>query len=500
MKTRVERGEDWVPPRNTFKSEESRYISPVPMEEGGNGQSRLSVQRVLSSIPGSNTIQRRINPGNLPFGAIKTWDAKSFNLKPEGAMGQSETVQQQAMAKTKELPSSGTGPIQLRDFGKFPSKDTIDVDKVGEEEGGIRLVPEESARPDDVPLVLPYREAMHRLHNAVLILEKADRSGEPDPAPSTSVLRVFIVKIQSDAKGLAKNFKKKMRDLTKDTSVDTLKDEYIEGMEALAASVNEQAEIGEAAIGTHGYLAADTTLKEEGTTLWRDRWLKAKLAVNNAMTGLWRKWKGFLKKSAADNNPEGVDPLGWKARIPGEDWDLFYGGSLAKGYKGPPKQHVRFLASKFDVDANMDAPAIAEYLISKGEKVDRGQLDPEKYPETRVKKMDGEMDKAVKVNLVSEGLAKDATEVNDMISEPFETRVNASEALTGDAGVEVKRSMDEQDVRDLVTNMRHTDPHKLAVILDKLKDTDLVADGHLQDTRTFEDHEIALIARAVAEA
>lgn len=37
--------------------------------------------------------------------------------------------------------------------------------------------------------------------------------------------------------------------------------------------------------------------------------------------------------------------------------------SLAKGYKGPPKQHFRFDPTDFDVDANLYAPALAEYAV-----------------------------------------------------------------------------------------------------------------------------------------
>lgn len=45
--------------------------------------------------------------------------------------------------------------------------------------------------------------------------------------------------------------------------------------------------------------------------------------------------------------------------------DVTYIGSLARGYKGPPKQHVRFDPASFDVDANLDAPVLADYAKSK---------------------------------------------------------------------------------------------------------------------------------------
>ena len=58
-----------------------------------------------------------------------------------------------------------------------------------------------------------------------------------------------------------------------------------------------------------------------------------------------------------------------RARLPHVDLsggvgELDYIGSLATGFKGPPKQQIRFNPDKFDVDANLPAPPLAKYAIA----------------------------------------------------------------------------------------------------------------------------------------
>jgi hypothetical protein len=218
-----------------------------------------------------------------------------------------------------------------------------------------------------------------------------------------------------------------------------------------------------------GYKKMAGNIQTEGPSLWRTQWLKTKRAVNTAITGLWGTWKEALKLRAitnkGDNLPNSpVNIQNWRNQVNGENWRISYGGSLVKGYKGPPKQNTRFLASNFDVDANMDAPAIAEYLINVRHKtVDRGQLDP-RGANTDIEQMDTAMDLAVKDGLVSAGIAPNLAAANSIVSEPFETRVNAPANIGHGANAEVTRSANEQAARDRLTSVRNTHPQLIPAI------------------------------------
>jgi hypothetical protein len=106
---------------------------------------------------------------------------------------------------------------------------------------------------------------------------------------------------------------------------------------------------------------------EEGTELWREAWRRAILQVNRVLQRLWPPAKtkvlGFIEEQKAKHPT--VD-------LSGPVGELDYIGSLATGFKGPPKQQVRFDPAKFDVDANLTAVPLAKYLV----KIEK--LEPER--------------------------------------------------------------------------------------------------------------------------
>jgi hypothetical protein len=248
-----------------------------------------------------------------------------------------------------------------------------------------------------------------------------------------------------------------------------LRDGYVKGMERLTLELNGVYAEEFFTLRRQGYKKMAGNIQTEGPALWRTQWLKTKRAVNTAITGLWGTWKAALKQRAITNKGDGLPntPANretWRNQVNGENWRISYGGSLAKGYKGPPKQNTRFLAANFDVDANMDAPAIAEYLINVHHKtVDRGQLNPD-GANTNIDQMDTAMDNAVKNELVSAGVAPNRAAANAIVSEPFETRVNAPAGLQHGANTEVTRSANEQAARDRLTSVRNTHPQLIPAI------------------------------------
>lgn len=382
------------------------------------------------------------------------------------------------------------------DFAKSPANENINPDAVGEDNNGIRTVPEGEGRPDDVPLINEYRTAMHKLHNVVLVLKKSDRSEEEhdveNPVPSTEDLLQEINDIQHDAKDLAKRHKTSMRNLSSDTATGGLRTTYEDDMRALTDRLNRAADAGERVIQENNYLNGEGTLGEVGDKLWRKQWLTTKRAVDTAMTALWNPWKATLKGKAKTNIGDDSEDADWASRVDRENWKISYGGSLAKGYKGPPKQNTRFMASNFDVDANMDAPAIAEFLINDQNKtIDRGQLDP-RGSNTRIEDMDTAMDQQVKQEMVKAKVVPNMGAADEVVSEPFETRINAPDNLGEDAMVEVNRSKAEQAVRDKLTDVRNRDRTKLQAIMTALGHQNLIQNNAL-DTKVLSTAEIQTV-------
>jgi hypothetical protein len=356
------------------------------------------------------------------------------------------------------------------DFAKGGTNTAINPDVVGEEDGGIRVVDPAEARPDDVPLMQGYRLAMHKVHNVALVLEEANKNdGKKMGKSSAAALNKKMSDIQKEAKNLAKTYKAEMRNLSNRARVAVLRDGYVKGLERLTLELNGVYAEEFFTLRRQGYKKMAGNIQTEGPSLWRTQWLKTKRAVDTAITGLWGTWKEALKLRAitnkGDNLPNSpVNIQNWRNQVNGENWRISYGGSLAKGYKGPPKQNTRFLASNFDVDANMDAPAIAEYLINVRHKtVDRGQLDP-RGANTDIEQMDTAMDLAVKDGLVSAGIAPNLAAANSIVSEPFETRVNAPANIGHGANAEVTRSANEQAARDRLTSVRNTHPQLIPAI------------------------------------
>jgi hypothetical protein len=90
---------------------------------------------------------------------------------------------------------------------------------------------------------------------------------------------------------------------------------------------------------------------KEGTDVWRSAWHDTIFHVNKTLKGLWPDAKNQLKSFVREKNCGDPEKIG----------ELDYIGSLAKGYKGPPKQHIRFNPKDFDVDANLEAPPLSSY-------------------------------------------------------------------------------------------------------------------------------------------
>lgn len=415
-----------------------------------------------------------------------TTQAPSTKYTPFAVAQRSGSVPVSAGPSAYTKPTGNKKARQLRaaspvvqmappDYAQYNTNKKVDPDVIGEKKGGIREIDQKAARPDDVPLHQAYRLAMHRLHDSVLIMEAL---GDAPKGYDPKMIRASMVSVQKRAKQAAKDFKADMRDLSSKTTKEDLQKKYKLRMDRLSIFMIMMLMPIAQWLAKKG-LKTPKDVKGVGETLWRQRWLTTKKAVDTAMDAQWGSWKPGLKMLAKYNQGvPSMKPSVWAAQVDKEKWGLYYGGSLMKGYKGPPKQNTRFLASSFDVDANMEAPSIAEYLINvKKKKVDRGQLDPAGV-NTGIELMDKAMDKQVKAEMVKAKLVKDTSEADEVVSEPFETRVNATNVGI-DASKEVHRSKAEQDARDWLTSVRKDHPERMPFIDWMLKNVGLEKDGSL---------------------
>ncbi|WP_289659376.1 eCIS core domain-containing protein [Flavobacterium panacagri] len=498
------------------------------------------------------------NTANLSLNSIneKTLQLKSKNKdkKKEKAIAYQERQDQKAGIREYGREGYELKVINGEEnvFTKFPPNKEIDPNIIGEHEGGIRVDVAESkpskskdkaiayhekqerkagireygregydlrvingeerditpiniaeTRPDDVPLLQKFRIETHSLHNIMLIFKHTPIESKQGQSISAETINIKLIEIQSEAKKLAKNYKTDMRDLRSVKRVKKLRDKYTLGMEVLTRKLIVMREEAYKELPQNIKKSGSKNLDINGTEIWRKDWLKTKTAIDNALGNLWGRWQTKLKVRARKNygllsKPVALNRAKWNKQVANEKWSIYYGGSLAKGYKGPPKQNTRFLASNFDVDANMDAPSISEYLINKkGKKVDRGQLDP-KGADTDIENMDIAMDKEVKNELIKSKMVPDMESVNQIITEQFETRVNASKGLSDEVTQEVQRGENEQNVRDKLTGIRKTNPKKMKEIGKRLQNQNLLKDNSL-DPRVLTEDEIKLVDQIIQE-
>lgn len=119
----------------------------------------------------------------------------------------------------------------------------------------------------------------------------------------------------------------------------------------------------------------EDVLKNRGYEIWRDKWYNAIWTVNSILKEEWENKKASIEDWRPEKIPFANVPKGSPTAKIG---NLDYIGSLAKGYKGIPKQQIHFTPECFDVDANIDAPLLAAYAISEKEPIERGHVKADK--------------------------------------------------------------------------------------------------------------------------
>ena len=372
--------------------------------------------------------------------------------------------------------------FQLTSYSKYTPNENIDPDKTGMD--GIHVLEEKYKRPDDVPPCEKYRLAIHKLMNSINILEISVDPKEKLFQEYLKREKNNVLEIQKSAKKYAVEYKKAMRDLGSDATVKTIQQAYMNQMALLTDQINlkfkelqdffnsrlplEQSDGKPPKWKKEDFmLDGNAELKVIGTDIWRNNWLTIKGCIDDAINSIWPDHQTKIKNQAVRNLSEEISEP--QIGVQEEPWKLSYIGSLAKGYKGPPKQNTRFFSESFDVDANLDAPSVAYYLILRGGNIDRGQLIPTK--ETLVPSMDKDINNAIIKKLVKK-LGKEEADIKEILSEDFETRVNVpdKEKINAFSSAEkIKKAITdserEQEVRDKITRLRYTSPQNMSKIL-----------------------------------
>ncbi|MGA8432357.1 MAG: DUF4157 domain-containing protein [Candidatus Sulfotelmatobacter sp.] len=223
--------------------------------------------------------------------------------------------------------------------------------------------PKAKLRSDDAPLIATFKQQYNKLDswNIFIHANHPDLVAEFESRFQLEKQRIVWIE---ELKQLTKLYKESFRDL-KNTDTDAYQALYeFEVGEVMQGKIDKMVhDIASWYKIKTGSPESESDIIEEvhkeGTELWRAAWRRAILQVNRVLSRLWPPAKTsilvWLGRERAKN--PGVN-------LSGPVGDLDYIGSLSTGYKGPPKQQIRFDPDNFDVDANLKAPPLAKWALA----------------------------------------------------------------------------------------------------------------------------------------
>jgi hypothetical protein len=327
-------------------------------------------------------------------------------------------------AKLRGVEADGAvvGGAEFEEFGNTHRNPEVDPDASGEETG-VHMA---GARVEDAPIVDRFRHAFNQLESWCTHL----REGGPDAYAAASEKYDLEKRhrFTKEIKARTKQYKAAFRDLNNDLyAMEKEKVDFElfveERADELRDQLNELGQVyGKSGPGTreiHDSVTEDT---------WRKTWHERIEQVNTLIGSIWPEYEKQLDAWIMKNP---------KIKTKAPVGKLEYIGSLAKGYKGPPKQHVRFVLEDFDVDANLYAPALAEYA----QRVDKQIPDRERIfgRNTTIKPLIAFADRVQK-ELVTriEGIADDPNDLFDVAIHAPETAVQKDERELNEALYEIR--------------------------------------------------------------
>jgi phage host-nuclease inhibitor protein Gam len=327
---------------------------------------------------------------------------------------------------------------------------------------------------DDAPIVEDFRKSYNKLESwNILIKEKHPELYEdfkikfdtPEQNPDVPTKRDELIQ---KIKALTKKYKTKFRNL-EEPHTGPIKEEYESNVNSIKAEIDSlltqiaswyKSNTGKEAENVH----------KDGTELWRQAWEKAIFEVNTILGRLWPQAKANIEAWVKQKKSE-LPHVNMEGKI----GELDYIGSLAKGYKGPPKQHVRFNPENFDVDANLNAPPLAAYAME----VDEVPPDRKRIfgRDTEITPLNDFSDKAHNELIKVEG-------IKDNPEDKF------------DVAIEAKETTQQEQARVSMEKLYRLRPPKLTPedyqdLIKKLKDKNLVhqVNGSVPENLTLQKYQ-----------
>jgi hypothetical protein len=235
-----------------------------------------------------------------------------------------------------------------RDYGFNPDKD----------------VNKKKIRNDDAPVMDSFRQVYNQLDSWDVFIRRLYTEDAYNEFTSLFKLNEKRDAWLTELKQQTKGYKADFRDLTNadvKTTEKNFKKDTLEKIKKEIDTLNHQIA---AWFKTRNGIPEDIDailkkVHQAGTELWREEWMTLILAVNRVLSSLWPAAKQRIDKWLADQIKQHPD-----IDLSGAVSNIDYVGSLATGYKGAPKQFVRFNVNKFDVDANLEAPPLAKYAMT----------------------------------------------------------------------------------------------------------------------------------------
>jgi hypothetical protein len=315
-----------------------------------------------------------------------------------------------------------------------------------------------------------------------------------------------LLDISVDVKKASKKYKTQVRSFSEMASVDKLKEIYISVLQSLLDRTKTLTGIMIARLKAHtkDKRTGSKILEDiapQGTKIWREKWHAAIMNVNSILAKVWPQHKKIIERWTAKKREEGL-----KYMDPALIGELDYIGSLAKGYKSPPKQSVRFQPEKFDVDAKLDAPPLAAFaVIESGAVIDRGRIWSKNAKIPPLSKFEKEANKPLREvegmdpgepfevvieaegidrlpREVGEGPARDAKWIHDTDMR-LRNRIwwlrNDYPKVARKIGLDLKAAGLAKEVdSDLILREHDEDNNKFAYTPDELKQIEAIVDKH----------------------
>lgn len=312
-----------------------------------SGSTRLARTATPAGAPQALAVALQRSAGNRASASVLSRkNGKSTGKKRREARAKKESLAIDVALRGARFEQEPDRTATFHRYGDQFRDPEVDPDASGA--GGVY---QEGRRPEDAPIVDRFREIYNLLDSWILVLSRR-RPDLLDQAEKKFALSRRHA-ITATVKARTKEYKAQFRQMS-NLRVYIDEAEFEVFVESQAAELQEMTRDLSQWITSKDPGIDPKTVHTEGTAIWRTLWHKRVTTVNTLIDKLWPAAQKDLTRWVYKQ-----DSIKTKAPI----GNLEYIGSLAKGYKGPPKQHVRFNPEDFDIDANLNAPSLAEHAL-----------------------------------------------------------------------------------------------------------------------------------------